>query len=60
MSFSKPVDVQAFIESQKKPSTVTATKQHINILNKYLLGEYNEIRDIFDINAKELDDHGGI
>ena len=57
MSFSKPVNVQAFIEAQKKTSTINATKQHINIVNRYLLDEHNEMREIQDINAEELDNY---
>ena len=55
MSFSKPINMQAFIESQMKTSTINATKQHVNIVNKYLLNVHNEMIEIQDMNAEDLD-----
>ena len=58
MAFSKqqnePIEVQGFIESHRKQTTVSATKCHLKILNKFST-QKEDMREIHTIYVTELD-----
>ena len=50
-------EIQKFINDQRKQSTVSSTVQHVNKLKKFLMIEKEEIREIHNIDAAELNSY---
>ena len=56
-SFKMDADIQKFIDDQRKPNTVMSTAQHVAKLKKYLVVEREELREIYHIDAPELNSY---
>ena len=50
-------EIQKFINDQRKQSTVSSTVQHVDKLKKILMIEKEEIREIHNIDAAELNSY---